>query len=92
MMSPTTGQGANTARVMSLATRMVASIISPLARNFSDRITSICCQSDGSSHQNIGIDRRSGGTNHWTTDIICLTHQTDELATKWGEGTHCVFL
>ena len=91
-MSPTTGQGTTTARVMSPATRMVASVIRPLARSFSDQITSICCQSDGFSHQNVGTDRQSGGSNHWTTDIICLAHQTDELATKWGEGTHCVFL
>ena len=77
---------------MSRATKMVASIIRPLARSFSDRIANIDCQSDGSNHQNIGGDRWSGGFNHRITDIICLAHWTGDLATKWGEGTHYVFL
>ena len=87
-MSLTTRQGAIATRAMSPATRMVALVVKPLANSFSDRIASIGCLSDGF----VGTDRRSGGSNHWTTDIICLAHQTDELATKWGEGTHCVFL
>ena len=71
---------------------MVALVIKPLARSFSDRIANIDCQSDGSNHQNIGGDRWSGGFNHLITDIICLAHWTGDLATKWGEGTHYVFL
>ena len=90
-MSSTTGQGATAARVMSPATRMVASVIKPLARSFSVRITSIGYQSDGPSHQNIGTDSWSGGSDHQSTNIVSLAHQTGDPATKWDERSHCVF-
>ena len=91
-MSSTTGQGEIAARAMSLATRMVASVIKPLAANsFSDQIGSIGCQSDGFIYQNVGADHQSGGSNHWTADVIYLAHRTGDLATKCSEKSHCVF-
>ena len=90
-MSSTIGQRATTARVTSLATRMVASVIKPLANNFSDWIASIGCQSDGSSYLNVSANHRSGGSNHQTTDIIYLAHQIGDPTTKCSEKSHCVF-
>ena len=90
-MSSTTGQMATTARVMSPATRMVASVIKPLANSFSDWIASIGCQSDGFSYQNVGANHRSGGSNHQTIDIIYLAHRIGDPTTKCSEKSHCVF-
>ena len=50
---------ATTARAVTLVTRMVTLVIEHLTHCFSDQIASICCQSDGFGHQNVGIERRS---------------------------------
>ena len=86
-MSLTTRQGAIATRAMSPATRMVALVIKPLANSFSDRIASIGCLSDGF----VGTDRRSGGSIHRTTDVICLAYRISDPATKGSENSHCVF-